>query len=155
MIHLEAPRLFQLLEFPPAFLGWWPFSLSLKLITPASTFVVTSPSLTLTFLLPSYEDPCDDIGPIQITPHLKTLTSVPSAKSCHVRVLGMRAGNSLGAVILDPGRRSNSVAWIEVAAFTRVPESCLHCHQQTLLDKTARSFLTGSVLLKTLRFLEL
>lgn len=155
MILLEAPCLFQLIEFPPAFLGWWPLSPSPKLIAPASAFIVTSPSLTLTLLPPSYEDPCDDVGPIQITPHLKALKSVPSAKSCHGRVLGMRAGTSLGAMILDPGRRNNSVAWIEMAAFTLVPESCLHCRQQTSLDKTARSFLTGSVLLKTVRFPEL
>lgn len=149
MILLEALCLFQLLEFPPAFLGWWPLSLSPKLITPASAFVVTSFSLTLTLLPPSYEDLCDDIGPIQITRHLKTLKSAPSAKSCHVRVLGMRAGTSLGAMILDLGRSSNSVAWIEVAAFTWVPESCLQCHQETSPDKT------GFVLLKTVKFLEL
>ena len=48
-------------------------------------------------------------------------------------------------------------AWTEVAgvaAFPRVPGSCLHCHQQTS-DGAARSYQTGSVLPQTIRSLKL
>lgn len=81
-----ASRLFQLLEFLPAFLSSGPSSVS-EAITPASAPVVVSPPLTPPPASPS-EAPGDDLGPPGTLP-ARGPSLIPSA------VLSATQGNSL------------------------------------------------------------